>query len=467
MKRLSILLSLALVLGLSVGALASFNTNITGWVETDIVYKKDDPIEKPDNPYYLQARMRARADLSMGSTNNANPKVTISMRLSRNDLGWTDLKDALSKNYSLPFDITGLTMVATGAWWKNGPELTTSIGTINRNWSHYGAYRLGRNIIEVDGLSVGPVKVTGLYAYTNAEARYNKEAGTTFALRTSGTIDPITFNAYFVNFGPQTDSEKRNNNFAVDAKVSPVSGVDLSGVFGYDGKNEGITYKAEATVKTIPNLTLTGLVRATDDKYNPNHTETHADHRVWWSDEQLIKVGASTTQAGVDLSGSVERKTNYAGENATNTIEGKAVTTVPGLGDSGLKVGGTVTVTNKPDNTSSTKTVLEASTTVSKVEVTYKGTIETDKEMINDLGVKTTVNLPFADNVTLQGKVIFDENQAKDHHKLRYGAMANWRLPNQLDIWVGYANYNMSGDDWVNEKGDDGFFIRVHRRMNL
>lgn len=466
MKRLSILLSLALVLAFSVGAMASLSTNITGWVETDLVYKKDNPIEQPENPMYLQARMRGRVQLTMGSTNNANPKVTISMATAANETAWINLKDALTRNTNMTFNISGINMVATGPLWKNGPELTTTIGSTNRNWSHYGAYRLGRNIIEVDGLSVGPVKVTGLYAYTQAEARYNKAAGNTAALRLSGTINPITFNAYVTNYGPQTDADNRHNNFAVDAKMSPVAGVDLSGVFGYDGKNEGMTYKAEATIKTIENFTITGLVRATDDKYNPAHTDTNANARQWWPNEQVYKVTAATNQGGVDLSGSFQRATNYAGENATNTIEGKASTTIAGLGN-GLKVGGTVTVTNKPDNTSTTKTVLDASTTVSTVTLTYKGTIETDKEMVNDIKAETKLNLPFADNVTLLGQVIFDENQAKDHHKLKYGARLNWRLPNEMDIWVGYANFNMSGNDWVNGTGDDGFYIRVHRRMNL
>lgn len=467
MKKSTILLSLALLLALSAGAFAALSTNITGWVETDIVYKKDDPIETPDNPFYLQARMRGRVQLTMGSTNNANPKVTISMATAANETAWINLKDALTRNTNMPFNITGIQMVATGAWWKGGPELTTSIGSFNRNWSHYGAYRLGRNIIEVDGLSVGPVKVTGLYAYTENESRYNKTAGNTFALRGSGTIDPVQFNAYFVNYGPQTDADARYNQFAVDAKVTPVSGVDLSGVFGYEEKNKGITYKAEAKVTTIPNLTLTGLVRATDDKYNPAHTETHADHRVWWQDEMLLRVGAETTQAGVKLNGSVERKTDYAGNDPTNKFTVGASTTISGVGDAGLNLGGSVELTRRPDNTSSTKTVIDASTAISNVNVTYKGTIETDKEMINDVTVKTTVNLFFADNVTLEGRVIFDENQSKDHHKLRYGARANWRLPNGLDIWVGYANWNMSGNDWVNGTGDDGFYIRLHRRMNL
>lgn len=468
MKKSTILLSLALLLALSAGAFAALSTNITGWVETDIVYKKDDPIETPDdNPFYLQARMRGRVQLTMGSTNNANPKVTISMATAENETKWINLKDALEREGSMPFKITGIQMVATGAWWKGGPELTTSIGSFNRNWSHYGAYRLGRNIIEVDGLSVGPVKVTGLYAYTENQTRYNKTAGNTFALRGSGTIDPVQFNAYFVNYGPQTDADARYNQFAVDAKVTPVSGVDLSGVFGYEEKNKGITYKAEAKVTTIPNLTLTGLVRATDDKYNPAHTETHDDHRVWWQDEMLLRVGAETTQAGVKLNGSVERKTDYAGKDPTNKFTVGASTTISGVGDAGLNLGGSVELTRRPDNTSSMKTVIDASTAISNVNVTYKGTIETDKEMINDVTVKTTVNLFFADNVTLEGRVIFDENQSKDHHKLRYGARANWRLPNGLDIWVGYANWNMSGKDWVNGEGDDGFYIRLHRRMNL
>lgn len=483
MKKSTILLSLALLLALSAGAFAALSTDITGWVETDIVYKKNDPIKTPNNPFYLEARMRGRVQLTMGSTNDANPKVTISMETAANETDWINFENALERKkrkedddeqeqeVSMPFKITGIQMVATGAWWKGGPELTTSIGSFNRNWSHYGAYRLGRNIIEVDGLSVGPVKVTVLYAYTEEdeeeESRYNKTAGNTFALRGSGTIDPVQFNAYFVNYGPQTNADARYNQFAVDAKVTPASGVDLSGVFGYEEKNKGITYKAEAKVTTIPNLTLTGLVRATDDKYNPAHTERHDDHRVWWKDEMLLRVGAETTQAGVKLNGSVERKTNYAGKNPTNKFTVGASTTISGVGDAGLNLGGSVELTRYPNNTSSTTTVIDASTAISNVNVTYKGTIETDKEMINDVTVKTTVNLFFADNVTLEGRVIFDENQSKDHHKLRYGARAYWRLPNGLDIWVGYANWNMSGKDWVNKTGDDGFYIRLHRRMNL
>lgn len=482
MKKLSILLSLVLVLALSTSAFAALSTNITGYVEMDVTYKRDlknkDDLKKPVNeiPYRLSARTKARVQLTMsaGSASNANPRVTVTLKTADNhQSGWLKFDTDFAKAGTMPFEMTAWNLVATGPLWKDGPSLTTTLGDVVRDWNKYTAWQLGPNIIEVAGLKVGQLNVTGLYSWNRADSRYNKKAGTnTGALRVQGTLNQITLDATVTNVGPQvpTATDKRHNNFYVDAKVTPTTGVDLRGIVAYDGENQGLSYKAEATVKTIPNLTLTGLVRGTDTKFNPQHTETHADHRVWWSDEQYYKVTAETTQAGVTLSGSYALKSKYNGADPVNTVEVKASTTIDNALPAPLTVGGTVTFTMPEGGNTTTKTVIDASTTLVETKLTYKGTIETDKPVKNELTAERTLNLPFADNVKVNGKVTYQPDGTdadNDPDTFDYGIDAAWQLPNGLDIWVGYANYNKSGDDWVNEKGPDGFYIRVHRRISF
>lgn len=471
MKRLSILLSLALVLMLSMGAFAALSTNITGWVEMDLTYKQDDPDDE-DSDFYLNARARGRAQLSMSSGSSGNPKVTITMDNAdtgnMTDGTWIDFGSALSRSSSVPFNITGMKLEATGAYWKDGPSLNTVIGTHTASWSKYTAWQLGRNSIHVSGLSVGPLNVQGIYSYSQAASRYNKINGYTGAVHVSGDIDMLSFNGYVTNVGAsQTDSENRYTNFTVDAAASPVSGLNLSGVFSHDAENEGTLYKAEATVNLIDNFTFTGLVRLTDEKYNPQHSETHADHRIWWSDEKVYKVTANTQQAGVKLDGSFELKNKYSDADYQRTIvEAGASTTVENF-----DIGARVTLTDENDD-KTTKTVLDAKTTLADITLTYKGTIETDREMRNELGAATTVDLIFADNVKIDAKVILDNNphdndKKKEFEDVSYGIDFKWTPPMGIDLTVGYANYNKSGNHVVNHTGKDGFYIRAHKRITF
>lgn len=479
MRKSTILLSLALVLVLSMSTFAALSTDIKGFVEMDLTYAKADGTD-PDSDYVLKSRARGQATLSMSSGSSGNPKVTITMSGGEtpDKDTWIDFENALEKDQKgMPFKITGMKLEATGALWKDGPELKTVIGTHTANWNKYTAWQLGRNSIEVSGLSVGPIAVRGIYSYTNASSGYNKVAGYTGALHASGNLDIVSLNAYVTNFGAsQTDSDNRYTNFTVDATANPAAGLSLSGVFSYDAEHEASAYKAEAKLTTIPNLTLTGLIRVAEEDYDPAHTDKRKDHRVWWEDEKVYRVGASTEQAGVKLDGSFQLENKFSDEDYRKTIvEGSASTTIEGFA-----VGATVTLTNEKDateETNTTKTVLDAKTTLptafADVTLTYKGTIETDREMRNELGASTKVDLFFADGVAIDAKVIFDKNADRpktEPEELSYGIDFKWTPPLGIDLTVGYANYNKSGKDWVHpdvEEAADGFYIRAHKRISF
>lgn len=465
MKRLTVVLSVLLVFIMSAGALAALSTDIKGFVEMDLTYMTDDP-DDADEPYYLRARGRGRATLSMSSGSSGNPKVTIGMKSAdtgdMKDDTWINFTAPLSRTSNMPFNIESMRLEATGAYWKNGPSLKTSIGTYNVNWNQYTAHRLGRNLIRIQNAAIGPVKLEGIYAWTQSESRYNKVAGYTAALRATGKLDPVNFDVTVTNAGSnQTDSDLRHTNYTFQVDAAPVNGLDLSGVVSLDGDNDGMLYKVEAKLSSIDNLTLTGLVGVTDDKYNPSHTETHNDHRIWWRDETRYAIDAETVQAGVKLSGGLELKGKHSVDETDTIIRAAASTTIEGF-DLGVELEQTA----HHDDTASNETILKAGKKFGNVDFTYKGTMETDrdtvKDMINEFEVKTKVNTLIADNISLKAKAILEGDE-----DAKYGAIAEWRLPNGLDAFVGYANFNYSGDNWVNLKQPDGFFIRLHRRITF
>lgn len=506
MKKSTILLSLALVLVLSFGAAAQFK--LSGQVNFDAYLRQkwNAAEEKHEGlEFWAQGRRYARLDMS-ASGQSGNLKLILTLGNSQagrhqNDaaawIPWTD--DVYNPgNANVQIKLNSARIEATGALWKGGDSVTAVFGRYNVGYSPWVAHstvRNGnddlagrdalRNAVEVRGLTVGPLNLKFVHGFAPADTWGQDEP--TF-IQADGNLGGITTKMVAVNrqvMGAGIADRPTVWDMAAELSTKPADGLDLSGTIAVDGQGQGrnggpvddispkFAFKADATVTTVPNLKLTGSAWMAQNDFAPRYAQWNKDwkdytgtqvgnHTAFQTNRQGFKVGAETTQSGVTLTGSYQATTNV--DDATpewnESVLGAGVSTTI----EGFNLGADVTLTTRIDDapkTESTKTVLKASTKLSDVDVAYTGTLETDKDMKNEVEAKVTKDLFFADGVAFNGKVIL---QGED---LDYGVDASWRAPNGLNFVVGYATYNKSGDLWVHQKNPDGFYIRTHAQVNF
>lgn len=466
MKKLALALSLALVFALSVSSFAAFVADIKGTVRTDITFRKEDPAD-PDSPFKLYAASEPYFTIALsGGSGGSGVKAFLGLSPSSwgagtNDNGWIDWTSALTgTSDSLKVGFNSARLEATGAWWKGGPELTTILGTREASWNIYTAHKVGRNGIEISGLTLGPVNVKGYYGWPSTTNR------TAAVVHANAKIDVLTLDAYLTNWGAPADSDSRVNDFTVVASATPVSGVTLNGVFSHDGEAKASAYKATAKLTTIPNLTLDGLVQFTEPKYGPEYSNPDGG-KNYKEKEQIMQVSATTTQSGVTLNGTYRLDKEYEKADwSKTTLKGSAETTIEGYKVKASLESVKATDDAKAKNT----TTIELGKTIANVTVNYTGKIVTDEKMENTVTANTKIDTPFADGVALNG--IFKE-KAGD---MRYGADAQWTAPNGITVNVGYANFNwrakdLGKDAYVNMPEDsdkpNGFFIRLYSSVSF
>src|SRR5690606_15348554 len=125
------------------------------------------------------------------------------------------------------------------------------------------------------------------------------------------------------------------NDYVISATAAPAEGLKVDATFAGTnyalpdpiGDEQGSAWKVGAEFSTIPNLTLTASIWASDDKFNPVYAKLDDKKPVafrGWdkpNERKGVEVGASTTQAGFDISGKVARTTNANDKNEALSYE--------------------------------------------------------------------------------------------------------------------------------------------------
>lgn len=525
MKRLSILLSLMLVLALSAGAAAQFT--LSGFVQMDATLRQK-KVDTDDNglpvydgwEFYGQSRQHVR--LTLGTRTSQSGTLKLVLGFGNNDQGSTsantwyswasDGNNPAAKAVNL--DLNSARIEATGPLWKEGQSLTTVLGRFTPNYSPWVAsssaknptknetQNMGYNGVEIRTLQLGPLGVRAYYgiAYNNGDFGQDR----VFAVDVAGKLAGVDAQVTAVNREVvEKNAAERERVWDIAAVLStkPVDGVELSGVVVVDGQGQGtagdvlpdvkpkLGMKAEVKVTTIPNVTLTGSAYKYDLGFAPRYAQwakgSGGYYTQFTTNRQGYKVGAETTQAGVTFDGSYANETDADGTAyEKQVIEAGAKTTIEGF-----DLSARVTLTEETGKANATETTFSIGKAISNVNLKYTGTLLNEEgadktKAKHQISADTTVNLFFADNVKLSATVIHNSitdpskgsNKDKDENIILdkdgnviplYGIDASWKAPNGIDIVVGYANYNKSGNNFVHEKEPDGFYIRATTQVNF
>lgn len=515
MKRITVLLSLVLVLALSMGAMAQFK--LSGQVGFDAYLRQkwdDTEEEHGDLEFWAQGRSYARLAMS-GSGQSGSLKLILGFGNNQagrhqNDtnveawIPWTG--EPFKKSEDVAIKLDSAKIEATGALWKGGDSLTAIFGRHNTGYSSWvGHSRVRntsntthrdafRNSVEVKGLKLGPLTVSAAHGYSQVAGEEPS------FIHASGNFGGIDTKVTAVNRQVIGALDDTVWDMAAELKMKPMADLDLSGAIALDGQGQGVSgnigteiapkiaFQADAKLTSIPSVTLTGSAWMAENGFAPRYAQWDKDWKdytdtkvgrpvAFQTNRQGFKVGAETTQSGVKLTGSFANETNVDKDNTDKWAE-----TIIGAGAStsieGFDLGADVTLTDRDDadvEMDEIKTVLSVGTKLADVNVKYTGTIENKKK--NDAGTETetdkfenkvTANVAydlfFADNVKFDAAVIHT-TETGEEDKLDYGVDASWKAPNGLNFVVGYATYNKSGDRWVHKKNPDGFYIRDRKSV--
>jgi len=490
-------LSLLLVLVLSFGAAAQLK--LSGLAEFHFgLRQKKDGSDLKGLEFFGKGRRNIDLTFTAPSGSAGNLRLTLSLgRAARSGAaGANDFFDWTTDAYNpgaanAQLNLTSARISGTGALWKGGPPLTVTAGRYNAGYSPWVAHTVGRrgdenenataflNSVEVKGLNVGPFAISAIHGHSVSYSAWGQDEPT--YLHASGTVGGISTKLTAVDrevIGKNIADRDRVWDFAAELGMKPMADLSVDAVVAMDGQGQGadgiqaaevapkLAVRADAKYTGIAATTIDASVWRTEDLFAPRYAQWSKNDGGFYTkfdvNRQGVKVGASTTQAGVDLKGSYELVSEVSGANYDKSVITAGVGTKVDI----FTVSADVTLTDE-NSAKSTKTVLKASTKLADVDLAYTGEINkagtNPSTMKNTISATTKQNLFFADNVTLNATVINETD--KD---LLYGADAKWTAPIGLDIAVGYANYKKSPRNYVHgHQQKDGFYVTASKLITF
>jgi hypothetical protein len=441
MRKLSVLLTVALVLALAVPAFAGVSTDITGKVTTKLEYK--------DGDVSGTGSVNAKVALSAGSEGAARAILDITAWEAKADGAFGAATSPFTANYQHDIlKVNSAYLQTEGAWFKNGPAVTTSIGRFANNVSDWVGNFGARDAVRVSGLDLGATSLAGYYAFVN----HATDDVRIRALSGSANLDVVELSGAFVTTIDADVAANTFSDYVVVAGVTPADGVKATFAYASDGSNDATAYKLNTSLETIPNLKFGFDYWSTATAFSPVYARYADDkpvafmHRTWDHPTKTgngsigYKLSASMTQSGLDLSGSHQNETLGDGTALITTTIGSVGTTVS---DTTLKA----TLTAKSDEANS-KLVASAARTFGNVEGSYELTSTHAATIEHRIKATTTVNTAFADAVALSGAVALVGGASNADLD------AGWTAPNGIDLGLHFANY--AGGDYA-----EGFSARA------
>lgn len=442
MKKYTLLMSLALVALLAVGASANISTTVTGTVG---VYGQYDQ----SNDFTARGLLHAR--LAISNVRGMDIEVDFGHIVDHgrdnpaDRRSWSEFDTDPFNPAARPLqlNIEAARVIVDGAYWPGGPEVRTVIGRQRINWNNLVASdsddsRLRGTAFLVEGLDLGGISLdfAHMYQHDNPD-RVNM-------MRARADLDVVNLTGIVVGRDDTVDADARAMDLALVANVDPADGIAVDGVVARDGQSEDLHYRLNATLSTIENFTLKGSFWSTDANFNPRYRHHN------WADGELTKtnnsgvrqdeaaafsVTAETTQGGIDLAGTFASAGRHSDADFRRSLmELSAATSVQ---DFDLSASYALTRESGADD--HTKIELGAGTELASWRLEYEGVIETDEEMKNALSARTTLDTAIAEGINLSGKVTLQKDA---NVETKFEADAEWRAPNGIGLGLHYANYD-------------------------
>lgn len=455
MKKLSVLVSLVMILALAAPAFAGINTDITGSVTGKVRYDQQ-------SGFTTYGKTEAKVTMSAGSEGNIKAVVNLGGTTAKSEGAFGGDSSPFIGNTNVLLKVDSAWIESTGAWIQGGPDVVTKIGSLNPNYSNwiadFGNTTYPRiDAVEVSQLDLGGLSLTGLMGwYDNDTATASVDTHSINALALNGGLDVVDLGVVYVVETEVASKTNISTDYAVTAGIDPADGVSVDATFASNGANNATAYKVSGELATVPNVTFTASAWSAAANFDPAWANRKDDKlteapTAFTKDQIGYQVGVETTQSGLDLSASYKNTTKADKTGPVTETKVGAATTV-----SETDLSADVTMNSTWANT---KIVASAKRSFGNVNGSYTLTLNDGGAAgtKHEIAADTTVDTPLADGVKLEGKVILDGSTTN------FGGDATWTAPNGVILGLSYANYDR-GDSWPggynvtnDANGADGF----------
>lgn len=451
MKKLAVVLSTVMVFAMVAPAVAAPSISISGNLNSQVTVDKSGASGGSQFKLNLglQAGDKTKAVMEFGPNDQYQiaDGNRIMIPFETNPSVFNALNLGIKKAY----------VQTTGAFWGNGPEITTTLGDINVNEGQLVGDLGNRRGVKMEGIQMGPVSVEGFYAWPGGYSRMlnaddehefgqvvNPDLTTSWVKYGISNTDQVggakvDLNLNKVQLGANVikSSTADRPEYAVTGKVTPIDRLAIDGFYAADAANNN-AYRVNASVMNVlPTVNLYAGYRGASTAFAPMYASradvngSGAVEEDDWATGKLAahdrrtgyNVGLETTQMGIHMRGDYD--------NPKDQIKLAADTE-----KAGFKLAATTTLVSEKFD--SAEFSVEKPMLLPGVDLTAKYTAEMDEtsSLTHEITATAKVNaIPALKDVTLEGTVDLDHTAKVTD----YEASVKYLAPNGMELGLSHS----------------------------
>ena len=409
MKRIALVIAVAMVFAATVPALAGPALSTSGSVDTRLRYE-------PGSGLTSESEVKFGVGLSSEA---GDEKARLHMEFAPINLSAQDSFGNLTPfggNVSLVLDRVYLQ--TTGALYRGGQDVTLTLGDMDVVYSPWVAEVMDVEGVKVDGIRFGDTEIRGFHIWDGSD----KVIGANTDVSIAG-----------VDLSGSIVKRLSDDNLAYSgvARLNPFDNVSVEGLLAVDAANNARAIKVDTTVGTFDNYTIKGGYRSIDSAFGPAYQSAHSgSDPVKHAGQTGYNLEVGTTIDSFDITGILDRYDKDADQ--MRTLGVRVGTEVQGTT---IGVDHDIT-TDLVANTSSTATKVTAQRDFALAGNTVAGkyTYSSTAAMQHSIEASTKLDIAVLEDVALAAKVETDGSIGN----LNYNVRADYGAPNGMTFGAEY-----------------------------
>ncbi len=308
MRKTAVLLTSALILALAAPMVSAAPVDVTGRVETRFEYAED-----ADKEWSLTGKTGIELSPSLKAGDNVKLGIELETAPSSFDDDDNPTGDFTGAHGAMSPILSKVWLQTTGAFWQDGPEVTTTIGDYTLNWNDWVGRLGSKRAVAVEGIDLTVADADVFYAWDGDDNPVGLRVGT--------ALQGVDLDAMVLYRGGAV-------NAALGAATN-IEGIDLDGTVAMD-EDYRYAFKVNAAVSPMEDVTLTAGYRKMEDGFNPMYARRNGAHIVPFhkeSSEDGFNVGIETVHQGFTVAAGFDQPTETATLSVARTFdfEGHAI----------------------------------------------------------------------------------------------------------------------------------------------
>lgn len=302
MRKTAVLLTSALILALAAPMVSAAPVDVTGTVETRFEYAQD-----ANNDWGLTGKTGIKLSPSLQVGDNV--KLGLELETAPNSFDSDDnpTGDFTGAHGAMSPVLSKVWLQTTGAFWQDGPEVTTTIGDYTINWNDWVGRLGSKRAVAIEGIDLMVADADMFYAWDGSE--------NPMGIRVGSEFEGIDLDAMVLYRGGAL-------NAALGAATN-VNGIDVDGTVALD-EDYRYAFKVNAAMSPMEDVTLTAGYRQMQDGFAPMYARKSGDNFVPFhrdSNEDGFNIGVETVHQGFTLGAAYDQPTETATLSAARTFE--------------------------------------------------------------------------------------------------------------------------------------------------